>query len=249
MKVLELDVIEAAAYACPEKLRGRAVVIIDVVRTSTMIVVALHNGCREVVPLLTVEETWERARQYPAGSCLTGGEREAKKIPGFDLDNSPRSYPPEVAAGRTVLLTTSNGTRALRKAEEASRVFIGGMVNASAVAKKLAELVDKEGEELAGITLFCAGTDDRLSLDDFCCAGKLVDLLGELRPGRLRLTDPAVAAREIYRAYRGRLLDLLVESEVYRTVKCLGLEEDLELCLKEDVYDLVPRREGDGLVG
>lgn len=245
---MELDVIGTAANARPESLAGRVVVLVDVMRASSVIATALNNGCQEVIPLLTVEETRERAGSFSPGDCLTGGERGALIIEGFDLGNSPLEYTEDKVKGRSILLTTSNGTRAFLKTGSARQVLVGGFVNASAVVKRLLGIVEACGDEMPGITILCAGTSDCLSLDDYLCAGLLTADIQGANPENFILSDSAVAARELYRAYRGRMMDIIKETAVYRTVVRLGLEADLEYCLRENIIDLAPIREGERII-
>jgi 2-phosphosulfolactate phosphatase len=237
--VIEIDVYPSASAVTPAETAGKTVVVVDVLRASSVIVTALYSGCREVVPLLTVEETLKRAGELGAENCVTGGERKALKIEGFDLGNSPLEYTPKAVGGKTVLLTTSNGTRALHAGRDARAMIVAGFVNASAAAGFLAESL-LPGQEGGSAAIICAGTCDRLSLDDYCCAGLIIEKLSNRLQRRIRLSDSAVAANEIYRAYRGDLMELMIKTEVYRTIKRHGLEADLEFCLGEDRFDLVP---------
>ncbi|NPV92202.1 MAG: 2-phosphosulfolactate phosphatase [Firmicutes bacterium] len=245
--MIEVDVFTCASAVRPEEIAGKAAMVIDVVRASSVIVTALYNGCREVVPLLTVEETMEKSVEMGPANCLKGGERKAVKIEGFDLGNSPLEYTPEVVGGKTVLLTTSNGTRALYAARCARLLIVGGFVNASAAAVYLADSLSSGGEERSA-AIVCAGANDRMSLDDYCCAGLMIEKLLNRFPGQVRLTDAGLAANELYRAYRGDLMKLIIKTEVYQAVKRLGLEEDLKYCLEEDRFDLVPYWNGGRLI-
>lgn len=105
----------------PEELRGGIAVILDILRASTTIVHALANGARGVMPTDEVDEAFQIRDQLPPGSALLGGEREGVLIPGFDCDNNPFAYPPDVVRGKTIVFTTTNGTRALKRASLAAR--------------------------------------------------------------------------------------------------------------------------------
>src|SRR5262249_5944787 len=121
----------------PADLAGGLAVVIDVLRASTTICHALAAGAKEVIPCLEVEEARERANRYVPGDAVLGGERGGLRIEGFDLGNSPREYTPTTVGGRTVLFTTTNGTRAMRQCTEAARVVIGAFVNLSPVCREV----------------------------------------------------------------------------------------------------------------
>src|SRR5579862_6055151 len=123
----------------PEELAASTVVVIDVLRASTTINQALAEGATEVIPCLEVEEARRIAAGLPSGLTVLGGEREGLRIPDFDLGNSPGEYRPDTVAGKTVVFTTTNGTRAMIACRAASRVLVGAFVNWSAVCKMLPE--------------------------------------------------------------------------------------------------------------
>ena len=147
--------------------RGSAAVVIDVLRASTTLTVGLTNRARGVVPVATPEEAFERKRRDP--EALLCGERDGRKIPGFDLGNSPREYPAEVVSDRTLIFASTNGSLAMIRARSARRRLLGCFLNASAVVESLA------GEDR--VALVCAGKLGRFSLEDAACAGWLTERL------------------------------------------------------------------------
>src|SRR3954469_23642043 len=153
----QLDVYLLPDLAEPAALAGKTVVVIDVLRATTTIVHALAAGAKEVVPCLEVEEA-RRIATERGGEAVTGGERGGKQIPGFDLGNSPAEYSRERVAGKTVVFTTTNGTRAMQRCKSASRVLLGAFVNFSAVCRELSGV-----EQIA---LVCAGTDGHVTRED-----------------------------------------------------------------------------------
>ncbi|MFZ5816663.1 MAG: 2-phosphosulfolactate phosphatase [Bacillota bacterium] len=216
-----------------EELAGRVAVVIDVLRATSTICTALANGADTVVPVLTPEEARQVAADNPDREFLLGGERKSVLIPGFHCGNSPLEYTESRVKGRAILFTTTNGTRAIRRAAGADRVYIASLLNAPAVARELAAL-----ERDAAIC--CAGTHDQFSLEDTACAGAILDLLGG--PGRpLESNDMGRVAREIFRRYDGRLADLLHLSEHGQNLLKLGLQEDLLFCAQLGTLDLLPR--------
>ena len=148
----------------PEEVRGGIAVILDVLRASTTIVHALAHGAKAVIPTGQVDEARLIAADFPKGSVLLGGEREGLLIEGFDLDNNPFAYSPEVVADKTIVFTTSNGTKALLRASEADRILIGAFVNLQAVVNVLVA-------DARPIHLVCAGTQGKITLEDVLCAG------------------------------------------------------------------------------
>jgi len=130
----QIDVYLLPALVEPADLAGKAVAVIDVLRATTTIIQALAAGAAEVIPCLEVEEA-RRIAVPLGGRAVTGGERGGKQIPGFDLGNSPAEFTPERVAGKTVVFTTTNGTRAMQRCKEARRVLVAAFTNLSAVCR------------------------------------------------------------------------------------------------------------------
>jgi 2-phosphosulfolactate phosphatase len=147
----------------PDELTGSAVVVLDVLRATTTIVHALAAGAKEVIPCQEIDEARAKHATFPAGSALLGGERKGTPIPGFNLGNSPEEYTPTSAGGKTLVFTTTNGTRAMQRCCQAKRVLIGALVNARSVAQALST------EE--SIHIVCAGTDGQITSEDVLAAG------------------------------------------------------------------------------
>jgi 2-phosphosulfolactate phosphatase len=216
-----------------EELAGRVAVVIDVLRATTTICTALANGADTVVPVLTPEEARQVAADNPDRMFILGGERKSVLIPGFHYGNSPLEYTEGRVKGRPILFTTTNGTRAIRRASGADRVYIASFLNAPAVAEELARL----GRDVA---ICCAGTHDQFSLEDTGCAGAILAFLSG--PGMaLELNDMGHVARELFRRYDGRLADLLHRSEHGQSLLKLGLQEDLLFCAQLGTSTLLPR--------
>ncbi len=168
----------------PEALAGGVAVVIDVLRASTTITHALAHGAEVVVPCVEVDEALAHRQRDP--DCLLGGERGGLPIPGFDLGNSPGDYTPERVAGRKLVFTTTNGTRAMAACRQAQRVLVGCFAH----REHLVDLLRGIGEPLH---LVCAGTDGVISREDVLMAGCITaDLM--LRGGRWTLNDEALLA-------------------------------------------------------
>ena len=201
-------------------------VVIDVIRATSTICQALAAGYQQVLCAAEVEEA--RAVRDARGEGVLGGERHAVRIPGFDLGNSPREYADPV--GETLILSTTNGTRAVvAAAHRCERVFIASLLNLTAVV----EAARAAGED---VLVVCAGVQGTLALDDAFVAGRIVELLGwertDAADAAARLVPTWSGAEEAFRASRsGRnLMENAPE-----------LEPDIPFCARESVLDVVPR--------
>ena len=229
----------------PHELRGGVAVVIDLLRASTTIVHAIAAGARSVVPCLTVEDARSAAANLSSSDVVLGGERHGQSIEGFDLDNSPLRYTPEVVGGKTVVFTTTNGTRALLRCAEADRVFVGALTNLNAVVELLGGL-DRP------VHLVCAGTRGKITAEDVLCAGAMATaFIAATGMGRLD-DDQARIAMDYYSAhvedeviFRGAL----EESIGGRDLLELRFERDLERAAAWDLFGVVPEfSAGDGRI-
>ncbi len=219
--------VSLTAGSLPERVEDdTTAVVLDVLRATSTICAALAAGCRAVIPVAEPAQA-EALRHHHR---LLGGERDAVRIPGFDLGNSPLEYTVETVGGREVVLTTTNGTRTLLGVAGARRVLAGAVVNARAVAAAL------RGER--EVLLACAGTQGRFSLEDFAAAGLIIHHLAAMQP--VLLSDTGRAARALYQAYAGRLAELFTGSSHGRHLIELGFAADLEWCAREDWLEVVP---------
>jgi 2-phosphosulfolactate phosphatase len=183
-----LNVYAIPGEVSPAELAGGMIVVIDVLRASTTIIHALEAGAIEVVPCLEVADAQGLAASTPHGQYVLGGERGGLPIPGFDLGNSPGEYTPASVGGKTLIFTTTNGTRAMMTCREAAHVVIGAFVNASAVVDRLA------GQPQ--VYLLCAGSGGEVTRDDVLFAGLVVERLFRGHDTGYRLNAQAVTARE-----------------------------------------------------
>jgi 2-phosphosulfolactate phosphatase len=230
-------------YVEPAALAGGRSVVIDVLRATTTIVHALAAGARAVIPCLEIEESRRLASSFPPGEVVLAGERGGLPIDGFHLGNSPAEFTPAVVAGKTVVLTTTNGTRALVHSRAASEVLIGAFTNLSALC---ARLVD--GAPCDRVDVVCAGTDGHVTREDALAAGAVADRLAAA--GTWQLDDAASLARDAWRAVAGaatagelndRLLAALRASRGGRNLIRIDLAGDLSLAADVDRFAIVPR--------
>ncbi|HWP71629.1 MAG TPA: 2-phosphosulfolactate phosphatase [Gemmatimonadaceae bacterium] len=217
------------------ELHDRVVLVIDVLRASTSIAAALNNGARAVIPFQGVDEAMTRARSLERSDVLLAGERKMVPIRGFDLGNSPGEFTPAVVQGKTIVMTTTNGTAALAGAQGAHEVLVGSFANYSVVVAWLraAARADKS------ITLVCAGTDGRFALEDAICAGRFVR--GIARRGiEAELGDAATIAAMIDRRMGVDLPAVLRNSEHGRALIEAGHGDDVAYCATLDTNPVVP---------
>ncbi|MCG0277666.1 MAG: 2-phosphosulfolactate phosphatase [Thermanaeromonas sp.] len=236
---MEIDVFPTIGSATDEGLNGKIALVVDTLRATTTIAAALEAGCLEIIPVITPEEAIEMRERLGDDRVLLGGERGAVKIPGFDLGNSPLEYTPEMVQGKRIIMTTTNGTRAIRKASSARVVLLAALINAPAVAEVVA------GMGGGDVTILCAGTRDRFSLEDFLTAGLLVSELE--KKGQYILRDGALVAREFYRSAGTDILKVLQQSLHGAQLVELGFGPDLEYSSRVGILKVVPVYNG-GLI-
>lgn len=232
---MRLDVFFGGQHMTPADVQGRMVLVIDVLRASTTVAVALDNGARAVIPFDSSDEVIARAKQFEREDVLLAGERRMHAIPGFDLGNSPREYTSEKVEGKTVLLTTTNGTVALAGIQGARDVVVASYVNYSAVSAMLRAAA----RGAADITIVCAGRDRQFALEDAACAGRFTRAVTK-RLANVRLNDAAQACSLIDKRYGDRLDRLFEDSEHGRALAEAGFAEDLAVCANVDAHPVIP---------
>jgi len=214
-------------------------VVIDVLRASTTIATALAHGAAAVRPVAGIEEARGLAAVLGAGTLL-GGERGGVRIPGFDLGNSPLEYTPDRVAGKTIVITTTNGTAALHACREAREILVGSLVNRTAVADEVRRLA---GDSVT-VHLVCAGTDGEITAEDVLAAGAILDAAA----GSVEALDES--AREAVAFFRRVAAAVDVQSGLVAEFRRspggsnlidLGMEADLPVAAAIDSLAVVPR--------
>lgn len=226
------------SLAAPGALIGATVVVIDVLRATTTIVHALAAGCVAVRPCGEVEEARKLADGMRAGRVILAGERGGKKIAGFDHGNSPLEFTPEECRDRTLVLTTTNGTRALLRAAEAERAVVAGFVNYSAVCEQL--LADARP-----LHILCAGSEGEPSLEDTILAGAFIETLCDHY--ELQLNDSARLAWDCFENQGLVLPSALELGRGGQTLKELGYDADIAAAAEIDAFAIVPELRRDPL--
>lgn len=214
-----------------ERLEDKIVVVFDVLLATTTIVAALHAGAKAVIPVKDEEEARDRKQDYEE-EVLLSGEWNGRTIEGF-LDPSPYTLNPQLKEKRLILSST-NGTRAIRRAEGAKTLYIGALINASALTDWLVEAHSEDT-----ILLVCAGSGGRLSLEDFFGAGVFVQKLKSKFPD-VELTDAARVAGYFASSQTSKAFALLKESRVGQMMMTHGMEEEVRLAAQIGGYHEIP---------
>jgi 2-phosphosulfolactate phosphatase len=213
--------------------KGAHVVVIDVLRASSTIVQACENGVERIIPVTEVEDATKLLSTLERKKTLLCGEREGVKIEGFDLGNSPSEYASKVVKGKTLIMSTSNGTVAINASAPAKEIVIGCFLNLGHVVSHVLSARPKR------IALLCAGSSGQFALEDFVCGGHMVRRLVDSTRAKLTLNDGAVAAS----ALAATMTDagaVVRDSSHGRRLAELGFEGDLEFCSRIDKFGTVP---------
>jgi 2-phosphosulfolactate phosphatase len=232
---VRLDVFFGAHQMIPADVQGRVVLVIDVLRASTTVAVALAHGAKAVIPFESSDDVINRAKQFERSDVLLAGERKMHAIPGFDLGNSPLEYTPDVVEGKTVLLTTTNGTVALVGIQGARDVVVASYVNYSAVSA----MIRAAARGASDVAIVCAGRDRQFALEDAACAGRYARAVTR-RLANVRLNDAAQACCLIDKRYGDGLDRLFEDSEHGRALAEAGFTADLAVCAAVDAHPVIP---------
>ncbi len=229
---MNIQVIASANMCRKADIKGKVVVVIDVLRSSTVITMALQNGAKSIIPLQTPEEVFAMRDQMESSLVITGGERHAVKIEGFDLGNSPEEYTTQSVNGKDILYTTSNGTAALLASEGAQDVMLGCFLNVTSLTEKVLNLNND-------VVIVCAGTNSDFSLDDGICAGMLIYQISRRIP--VDTNDLGSLLSKYYESGSSGILSKIVECNHVKTLFALGFHNDVMYCLRTDRSQIVPR--------
>jgi 2-phosphosulfolactate phosphatase len=213
------------------------VVIIDIFRATSTITTALHNGAASVIPVASVEECIAIGNQTT--NSITAGERDGKVATGLAYGNSPFEYPADFIKGKTLVLTTTNGTKLLHMVKGASNIIIGSFLN-------LAAVIDFLKNDNKPVILGCAAWKDRFNLEDTLFAGAVANALQKHFSINC---DSARAAIHLHEQSKGEYLNFLKNSSHYNRLSGYGLIKDLEYCTSTNLHPIVPILNGDKLVG
>jgi 2-phosphosulfolactate phosphatase len=218
------------------KVEEYIVVIIDIFRATSSICYGIENGAEAIIPVSQVEEC--SAYREKGLDYLLAAERDGKVVDGFDFGNSPFSYTAEKVAGKTIVLTTTNGTHALHLSRSAKKIVIGSFLNLTALSAWL-----KTQHE--NILLVCAGWKNNFNLEDTLFAGAVVE---QLKAEGFELDDAAIAANDLFQLGKGDIDEYLKKTSHGERMKKLGIEKDITFCLQVDITTAIPVLQGERLV-
>jgi 2-phosphosulfolactate phosphatase len=213
---------------------GRLVIIVDVLRASTTVATALGNGAKTVIPLEGPDEVISRAKEFARSKTLLAGEQKMFPINGFDLGNSPQAFTPEVVGGKTILITTTNGTRALLGVQGARDIVIASYVNFTAVLAMMKVAASSNTD----IAIICAGEEGSFTLEDSACAGRYVRAIP--KRATVAVNDAAAASVLIEKKYGDNIAKVFKESTHGQALESAGFGDDLAAAAEVDSYPVVP---------
>jgi len=219
----------------PGDLNGKGVVVLDVLRATTTVITALANGAKEVIPAATSEEAVRLASNLEKDGVLLAGERKSVKIEGFALGNSPLEMTPEVVAGKTIVLATTNGTPALVASQGGDPVLVGAPANFAALTIRAREALAERGD----LVIVCAGRERQFALEDAYTAGRLIKAVKK-GLGKVELNDAAHASLVLTGAYDG-WADAFAGTVAARQLVEANLSADVAFCAKPNRFGAVPR--------
>ena len=224
---MQVDVCLQPGDFAAQEYKHHTTVVIDVLRATSSIITAFANGSSSFVPVTTIEEARECKQRYI--QALLAGERQGRCIDSFDIGNSPFEYTEEKVNGQRIIMTTTNGTRALQAASFTNKVYIGAFLNAEFLCQMLAR-------EKQHVVILCAGSEGRFSLEDALCAGLISHRLSNVS----NLSDTAMAAKAMYIGAKDQISACVTASSHARYLISIGFERDVEYCLQHDRLTIVP---------
>jgi 2-phosphosulfolactate phosphatase len=212
------------------------VVVIDILRATSAITTAFYNGVSKMIPIATIEE----AQSYKSNGFMVAAERNGEVLEGFDLGNSPFGYMNTKVKGKTIAITTTNGTQAIEVAKNASKIIIGSFLNLDVVI----EYLKKEKKD---VLFLCAGWKNKFNLEDTLFAGAVAEAL-IYKNNFTSSCDSTIAAMELYKLAKHDLFGFLANSSHRNRLAKLDLERDIKYCLEPNQCPVLPVMQGKFLV-
>lgn len=225
---MKVDIIFTADEVSQEKTEGKICVVIDVLRATSVMITALHNGAEKIFPFKDIKTIQERCENLK--NIIKCGERNALKIDGFDLGNSPLEFTKEKVFGKDIYMSTTNGTKAVENSLSAEKIIICSFLNIKSVSEKLLEYKKD-------VVIVCAGTNGKFSLDDTLCAGLIIKEIQ--KHTEIQMNDVLLAAVRISESHEN-IKDILKGSTHYERLLSLGFEKDMEHIFSLNKYSIVP---------
>ena len=228
-----LDVCLSPEQAHLFDFKKKTCVIIDVLRASSTISTILNNGAKEVIPVSNIND----AKNYKEKGYIVGAEREGKVVEGFNFGNSPFEYTGKMVKDKSVVLTTSNGTKALHLAKDSNQIYIGSFLNLDAIINRLI----KDNNDCI---LFCAGWKGHFSLEDSCLAGAITD---GCNLKQNIYSDASSMVTTLYQSYKNDLKKMIQTSAHYKRLSSHGVKTDALFCIKKNHFKHIPFWNGKSL--
>ena len=233
---MKLHVLFTPAGLTSVDIQGRTVFVIDILRATTVMCAALANGAKALVPVASTEEALRLAQTIGSDEVLLAGEKNCLRIPGFHLGNSPLEMVEPAVKGKTLIITTTNGTNALLACQGAAAVFPVAASNLSLAADRVREAVEREDD----VVVVCAGRSGTFALDDAYCAGRLIGAALDGAKSHRALNDAGLATLDLVRRYGDRWERPLARSRGGRELIKLGLRDDVLDASRLDAYSVLP---------
>lgn len=232
---MRLDVFFTPNQVKPIETAGRLVVIVDVLRASTTVATALGNGARTVIPVEGADEVINRSKDFARSQILLAGEQKMHPIAGFDIGNSPQAFTKDAVEGKTILLTTTNGTKTLLGVQNARDIVIASYVNFSAALVMMKVAASSNTD----IAIICAGEEGSFTLEDAACAGRYVRAIPK-KADSVVVNDAAAASVLIEKRYGDNIAKVFKESSHGQALASAGFGDDLAAAAEVDSYPVVP---------
>lgn len=232
--MIQVEVVLSPALLYLADLENKNIVVVDILRATSTIVTAIHEGAQCVKTLLSPEETILLKTE----GYLTAGERNGHKLEGFDMGNSPFECMNGSVLNKKLALTTTNGTKCFEAAANANakKIFAGSFLNLNAMT----ECLIKDGSD---VIILCAGWKDKVNMEDSLYAGALANALKEVGVVEFDC-DSALLCLDLYNCVKNNLMEYLKKSSHYKRLSYLSHDEDMVFCLKESIYDVVAEYRG-----
>ena len=214
-------------------VQGKAIVVIDVLRSSTSICAAFISGAKGVIPTPGPGEAGEMWTKIGSDMAVLAGERHGVKIDNFQLGNSPAEFTPEAVGGKFVVITTTNGTALFSKTYNAAPVMSGALTNVSLVAERIAR-EDKD------VIIACCGREGHFSIEDTICGGMLVHLLMEKHKMQIVQNDACALALLLYQTNKETIREAIAGGEHGRYLASIGFADDVAIASAVDSMAVLP---------
>ena len=234
METRNLEVCLTPALLHLHDIKDSIVVVIDIFRATSSICYGIDNGAEAIIPVATIEA----CKSYSHSDFLLAAERDGKVVEGFDFGNSPFSYTSEKVSGKTIVLTTTNGTHAINMSRGANKIVIGSFLN-------IAALCDWIKTQPNDVLLLCSGWKDKVNLEDTLFAGGVVH---HLKNESYILDYAGIASEDLYMMAKDDLRSYLKKTSHSERLKKLGIEEDIKFCLNLNVTKSIPVLDGERLI-